>query len=250
MQFARVLQNILHVTVAGVVGTWWFAPEEANSSCSPSVKDSLGRACSTSLGSICLGSLLVALIQLLHSIVRNARRHNGGGILFCILECLVALIQSFMEYFNKWGFIYVGLYGYNYWEAGPKVMNLFRQRGWSMILNDQLIYRVLSWMSLVMGALSGLLVVLVVKVHPSLLQGIDSDNHASVAFVLGLIVGTVLSNILLSIIASAVDTVLVCFAEAPLEFRHAYPELSEGMEQAWRQTFPTEYRVIADSTLV
>ena len=249
--FLLSTQNLLHVTIAGVVGTWWFAPHEARSCCSSSVIDSFIRASTTSFGSICLGSLLVAMIQVLHQLVHDARRNGrGNNLLLCILECLINILQSLMEYFNKWAFVYVGLYGYSYLEAGPKVMALFSDRGWSAILNDQLVYRVLSWMSFIMGSLSGLVGVLVVTVHPSLLRGVDSDAQLWVAFSVGLVIGSVLCNILLSIIASAVDTVVVCFAEAPLEFRHSYPELSENMEQAWRQIFPTEYRTITDSTLV
>jgi hypothetical protein len=215
------------------------------------VLDSFVRATTTSFGSICLGSLLVALVQVVHRLVNHARRRcHGNSLLLCIVECLVSILQSLLEYFNKWGFVYVGLYGYSYVEAGPKVMELFRMRGWGAILNDQLVYRVLSWMAFVMGALSGLVGVLVVTIHPSLLRGVDSDSATWVAFLVGLIVGTVLSNILLSIIGSAVDTVVVCFAEAPLEFRHVYPELSEAMEDAWYTAFPAEFHVIANSTLV
>lgn len=247
----QVFKNLLHVTVAGVIGTWWFAPHEARSCCSSSVKDSLVRASTTSFGSICLGSLLVAALQTLYQIVYYARRRiRGHSVLLCLLECIADFLQNLMEYFNKWGFVYVGLYGYTYWEAGPKVMTLFSERGWSAILNDQLVYRVLNWMSLIIGTLSGLVGAAVVQVCPQMLRGVDADAEIWVAFFIGLVIGGALSNILLSIIASAVDTVLVCFAEAPLEFRLAYPELSERMEEAWLATFPGEFRVVADHTMV
>ena len=244
-------QNILHVTVAGVIGTWWFAPHEARSCCSSSVTDSLVRASTTSFGSICLGSLLVAVMQVLYQMLYTARRHyRGYSFLHCLLECVVDALQKLIEYFNKWAYVYIGLYGYSYWEAGPKVMRLFSERGWSAILNDQLIYRVLNWMSLMMGTLTGLVGVAVVQVCPGMLRGVDANAEGWVAFFFGLVIGSVLSNILLSIVASAVDTVLVCFAEAPLEFRLAYPELSACMEQAWQAAFPGEFHVVSDHTMV
>jgi uncharacterized protein YacL len=163
------------------------------------------------------------------------------------------MLQKMLEYFNKWSFVYVGLYGYPYFEAGPKVMKLFRDRGWSTIINDQLVQRVLQWMALVMGALTGLMTVGIIKIWPSLLSHwiSDSNSQAWIAFGLGMVMGAMVSNILLRIVASAVDTVIVCFAEAPVEFRHAYPELSIAMEDAWQQTFRSEYVVvIIDSNLV
>lgn len=190
-------------------------------------------------------------MEVLHQMIHTARRRlRGHSILLCVLECLVNVLQKLIEYFNKWAYIYIGLYGYTYWEAGPRVLKLFEQRGWSAIINDQLIYRVLTWMSLIMGALTGLVGVAMVQACPRILRGVDPDAEGWVAFCIGLVIGGVLSNILLSIISSAVDTVLVCFAEAPLEFALAYPELSECMEQAWHTAFPGEFRIVADHTLV
>lgn len=45
----------------------------------------------------------------------------------------------------------------------------------------------------------------------------------------------------MTLISSAVDTVVVCFAEAPEEFSVNYPELSEKMEDAWMATYPEVY---------
>jgi hypothetical protein len=45
----------------------------------------------------------------------------------------------------------------------------------------------------------------------------------------------------MSVVSSAVDTVMVCFAESPNEFRSNYPLLSEQMVRAWRKTYPQEF---------
>ena len=50
----QVIQNSVHVTVAGVVGTWWVAPDE-NGCCGPAVTNSFRRTVTTSFGSICFG---------------------------------------------------------------------------------------------------------------------------------------------------------------------------------------------------
>jgi Plasma-membrane choline transporter len=230
------------------VGTWWFAPQEANSFFSRSVGDSLTRACTSSFGSICLGSFLVAVIQVLHQVVYQARRsqRRSVSIFLCLLDCILDVLQSMLEYFNKWGYVYIGLYGYSFWEAGPKVLQLFSNRGWSTIINDQLVYRVLNWMSLVMGLLNGVLAALIVVLFPSLLRCEDDDSQANlwIAFLVGTFMGTMLSSLLLNIIASAVDTVLVCFAEGPMEFRQNYPEHFQRMEQAWLDAFPNEYHIV------
>ena len=114
-------------------GRGWFVPSEGTSFCSNGVRDSLVRSMTTSFGSICLGSLLVAIIEALKSMVRNLREsENGGGILLCLAECLLACLADVMEYFNMWAFVFVGLYGYPFIDAGKNVLTLFKTRGWKL----------------------------------------------------------------------------------------------------------------------
>merc|ERR1712232_1496214 len=54
------------------------------------------------------------------------------------------------------------------------------------------------------------------------------------AFFIGLIVGLMLCSILMSCVGSAVNTVIVLFADAPAEFEENYPQLSEKMRTAYR----------------
>jgi hypothetical protein len=64
-------------------------------------------------------------------------------------------IERIAEYFNKWAFIYVGLYGYGYIQAGKAVMDLFKARGWSTIISDNLVNRLLGIVILLIGLLTG-----------------------------------------------------------------------------------------------
>ena len=92
---------------------WWFAPEDAGSCCSVAIKDSFVRATTTSFGSICFGSLLVAIIQTLRAMVESARADNDNGacgaFLLCIVDCLLRCLEDTLEYFNKFAYIYVGM---------------------------------------------------------------------------------------------------------------------------------------------
>ena len=106
----QVFKNLIHTTVAGLVGTWYFNPQEAKSFCSKALSMSLLRSMTYSFGSICLGSLLVAILQFLDWIVislRSDQNRNGNGnigvsLLLCCLDCILRLLQGIIEYFNKW----------------------------------------------------------------------------------------------------------------------------------------------------
>lgn len=45
----------------------------------------------------------------------------------------------------------------------------------------------------------------------------------------------------MSVVSSAVDTVIVCFAEAPNDLRLNFPHLSDQMVRAWRKVYPQEF---------
>lgn len=159
----QVLQNCVHTCVAGVVGSWWFTPESSGF-CSSAVFGSFLRTMTTSFGSICFGSLLVAIIQALRQIAEQARQNDDvGQLLACCIDCILSCIQSVIEYFNKWAFVYVGVYGYGYCEAGKSVIQLFKDRGWEAVIADDLVGMVLFFLSLIVGLVTAGVGVVLVK---------------------------------------------------------------------------------------
>jgi len=238
----QVLKNIVHVTVAGVVGTWWFAPNEASSFCSQAVGDSLARATTYSFGSICFGSLIVALIQALRALNHHLRGNEEFQIVVCVIDCILGCIEAIVEYFNKWAYVYVGLYGYSYLEAGKNVVQLFKNKGWSAIIADNLVDNVLFMVSVGIGLITGLIGLVIAQTDQNIFANFNVENPGGAGFLAGLLIGVVMSSILLNIVSSAVNTVIVCFAESPREFDAHHPQLSMEMRTAWAQTFPEECR--------
>lgn len=101
----QVIENIMHVTTAGVVGSWWFNAMADPSYCSPTLTSSLTRSLTYSFGSICFGSLLVAIIQTLE----RARYSRNGRLIDCLLQ-----VRSFQ--FSKW--MVCALCAHPYYDTG------------------------------------------------------------------------------------------------------------------------------------
>jgi hypothetical protein len=235
----NVLFNTLVVTSVGTVGTWWVAPNEANSCCSSAVRDSFFRSVTYSFGSICLGSLLVAFIQALRALLASVKNNDDCQLLACILDCLLSCIEGALEYLNKWAYVFVGLYGLNYVEAGRGVFDLFEEKGWSSIISDDLCDRVLALISVGVGLLTGLVALLVTYWDNGLLNTLDlGEYELMIAFFIGLIVGLVFCNILMSVLGAAVNCIIVCFADSPREFEVNHPQLSTEMREAWIMAWP------------
>jgi hypothetical protein len=180
----QVLTNTVHVTTAGTIGTWWFVPDEANSCWSSAIQDSFCRATTYSFGSICFGSLLVAIVQALRALNHMSRNNEDMQMLTCIIDCILGCIEDIIEYLNKWAYVYVGLYGFGYLEAGRNVIQLFEQKGWTVIISDDLCDRVLFMVSVGVGLLTGLIGLALAAADGNLLAGLDlGGSDATAGFV-------------------------------------------------------------------
>ncbi len=241
----EVGKNIVHVTTAGVMGTFWFVPDDASTFWSPAIYESFYRSITYSFGSICFGSLVTTILHIVHQRIRDARNlHSrttfGPSMILCILECLSKFLERIITYFNKWAYVYIGLYGYDYLTAGNKVITLFTERGWTAIMNDQLVSSVLTLVSTMIGVGAGCVGLLLSIAHPAWVSDFG-EAGVVVAFVVPAVIGITMALILTSVIMAAVDTVMVAFAEAPMEFERNHPGLSAQMVTAWRHVYPDEF---------
>ena len=298
-----VIKNIVRVTVAGVIGgPWWFGlsyideRQEPCCGCWPksAVSDSLFRACTTSLGTICCGSLVEIPAQWLSKIVSCMcwiTRSNGGDLdlnpdsemvgkisgsdnskdeenhgtnegtktsddidtkeatpLTSQKESPPSTARTSLEKFksklrnldralqccNRWSYTYIGMYNYSFYKGGEKAIQLFETREWMDIARDTLIQNILLMASIVIGGSSGIVAVLVEEVDGYTFSSLHKPIMTS--FLIGFFLGFILSNILLlGLAASAVNTVLVCFAAEPFAFDRNHPHLSREMREVWSQ---------------
>lgn len=239
----QVLQNTVHTTVAGVVGTWWFVPDE-NGFCGSAVLGSFWRTITTSFGSVCFGSLIVAVIQAIRQIVETAKQNDDiGNALACCIDCILGCIESLVEYFNKWAYVYVGLYGFGYCEAGKNVMQLFKDRGWEAIIADDIISTVLGLMGLVVGLITAGFSVLIASqsdMFDEFAAFVENGDTIAqiVCGIVGFIIGMFLCSIVMGVISSSVFASIVLFAEAPAEFESNHPEHSREMREAYQEAHP------------
>lgn len=241
-----VIMNSIQTTVAGVMGTWCFDKDSASTCCSNAVLASLYRSYTYSFGSICFGSLLNAIIMVLRYMVREARRKresksNACSILLCVLQCILAMIEDIIEYFNRWAYIFVGVYGMSYLESGRAVLDLFRARGITTFVSHDMSSSVLNSVTMFSGLCTGFIGVGVdLYTGGTFLFGDDhTDSYKSKAFWISFLIGVVISSVMMSVIQGAVDTVIVCYADNPQKLLENHPEDTTKMTEAWTKVFPS-----------
>lgn len=89
----QVISYVTHVTLAGVFATVYFL----NNQVAHPIWGSAKRALTTSFGSICFGSLLIAIINTIRYFIQVGRSNTDNPALafvLCILECIVACIEG------------------------------------------------------------------------------------------------------------------------------------------------------------
>jgi hypothetical protein len=266
---SQVLSNILHTATVGTVASWWTSKSKNQRA----LREALYRACTTSLGSICLGSLVVAIVSTLETIVstasntqkkmeekaeeaqrrergqRTRRQHNGAAN--AIVKQLLQWLRKISEYINSWAFVYVGLYGDTYWTAGKKVSSsLFSKAGRPTFVSDRLVYRVLGLMKVAIALLSG---ALLVATQVAFDWTTRSDMHPStwrgIVFSSGVVVGYWVSSVSLSVLESIARTVIVCFLENPDALQSSHSALHKELQHGWSTAYPNAWKSFKQKTL-
>eukprot|EP01084_Bolivina_argentea_P249815 418346_1 len=198
----QVNQNISHMTTCGVSATWYFSTSIDHKPTPAAFK----RTMTTSFGSVCLGSLLVAILQAIRAMLRSVRDRNIiGFIAMCLLNC----IEWAIRYFNKYAFAQCAIYGTSYIESAKATWSLFTSRGIFAIINDDLTGLTISAGAVIGGVVSA-----------GVATGIaytfyGAKEELIIAAIGGFVVGYILCAVILMVLASSVVALFVCYAEDP-----------------------------------
>ncbi|KAF9938336.1 putative choline transporter, neither null mutation nor overexpression affects choline transport [Modicella reniformis] len=230
---SQVIKNIVHVTISGVYACYYFLMGSPQGMSKSPTWESFKRACTTSVGSICFGSLIISVIQTLRALTQMLRGDDNGLLVFlaCILDCVLGCLQGLVEYVNKYAFCQVAIYGKAYIPAARDTWNILKDRGVVQIINDNLVGNVWAMGAIMSGVLSALASYLYLWFHNPSFNANNEFTYVIVtmAFVMGLqmvfTVGTVID--------SGVATTFVCLAEDPAALARTKPELFQRIRATW-----------------
>ncbi|KAG6333629.1 hypothetical protein ID866_5454 [Astraeus odoratus] len=243
---SQVIGNVALATLAGgPYGCWYyFGPRGLGQMPKHPAFSAFARASTLSLGSIAFGSLIVTileLIRLLLNAARNNARQEGSPVeacLACCAEFFIACIEGLVQYFNRYAYIEIALYGKPYLQAAKDTFRLFQDRGIDALVNDSLVGTTLTFGAYLVGLLCSLFAYLYLRfTDPSYnSQGQYTAPVVLFAFLIGLQCSLTLS----SAIEAGVSTIFVGLGEDPqvLEMRapalfamiaERYPRVVQGV---------------------
>ncbi|KAK3325918.1 plasma-membrane choline transporter-domain-containing protein [Apodospora peruviana] len=224
------LKNTIHTTISGVYGSWYF-----NSQNYPTkvTRGALRRALTYSFGSISLGSLVVALINFLRqlcSIAQQQSAQNGdilATILWCIVGCLIGILDWAVQFINRYAFSHIALYGKAYIPAAKDTWRMIKDRGIDALINECLIGPVLSMgATFVAYACAFLAYLYLVFTKPAYN---DDGGFTPVVVAFSFLIGLQICNVFTTPLSSGIDTLFVAMAWDPEVMIRDHPDLYHQM---------------------
>ena len=120
-------------------------------------------------------------------------------------------------------------------QAGMAAIDLFRKRGWDMLINQDLVGTALNFASVAcaaLGALAGGAITLYLDTTS------EKKTHAGIAAALSFAVALVMASVLSSFIETAVRAVFVAWALSPGSLASTHPEHFRDISNAWKLAHP------------
>jgi len=228
---AQVIKNVALATLAGgPYGSWYyFGPRELGQMPKNPTMSSFGRASTLSLGSIAFGSLIVTILEILRLIlnmVRNNASAEGHPVevcLACCAECFIGCIEGLVEWFNRYAYIEIALYGKSYIPAAKDTWRLFKDRGIDALVNDSLVGMTLTWGAYMIGLICSLFAYLYLRFTAPVYN--SGGGYTAPILLFAFLIGTQCSLTLSSAIEAGVSTIFVGLGEDPQVLAIRAPEL-------------------------
>jgi len=220
---SQVLKNIVHVSCAGTFASWYFL--FPGSMPANPTQASFRRACTTSLGSICLGSFIIGVIRGLRAFI-SAMRDSENNFLACCAECILRCLDDLISFFNIYAFTQVAIYGSSYCEAAKDTWNLISTRGFDLIVNDGLISNVLGFGCLIVGFFDFGMGMLFAQYAFHL-------SYPVLWGFVGFLVGFALTLCAMEVVESCIASCFVCFAEDSAALANTKPDVFNKLATAF-----------------
>jgi len=179
------------------------------------------------LGSICFGSLLIAIVTTLRHLQdrsrERGRRSTGGDILYVIIAVILAILQEIIQFINEWTFVYMAIYGKGYVDSIKGAFGILGEGRNSILVNSLCVLPALNVLSI--AAALGYIGVL--KLMDLKMETIEDY----IPVILSALVVFITVDIFFSAFDSATKAFLFTHDREPHSIKNKFPKTYEMMEE-------------------
>eukprot|EP00252_Welwitschia_mirabilis_P020744 TRINITY_DN5145_c0_g1_i1.p1 TRINITY_DN5145_c0_g1~~TRINITY_DN5145_c0_g1_i1.p1 ORF type:complete len:227 (-),score=23.62 TRINITY_DN5145_c0_g1_i1:108-788(-) len=188
----------------------------------------LCHALTTSLGSICYGSLFTAAIRTLRWEIRGIRSHIGNNeCLLCCVDFLFNLVETLVRFFNKYAYVKLALDGSGFNHSARDAWELFQSTGIEALVAYDCSGAILLMATILGGLLTGTCV--------GIWTWFRTSDRVMMVGSTAMLMGMVLVGLLLVLLESAITSIYICYAEDPEMISKWDPEFCNQISEALHQ---------------
>eukprot|EP00164_Ancoracysta_twista_P000960 GFYU01001257.1.p2 GENE.GFYU01001257.1~~GFYU01001257.1.p2 ORF type:complete len:682 (+),score=229.41 GFYU01001257.1:660-2705(+) len=216
---AQFILALSEIVIAGAVANWYWCKDKKDVGDSP-VKDSFTMAIRYYLGSIALGSLIIAIIQMIRIIFEyidyKIKNQEGlsdtvkkvWGYIACVFRCCLWCLEKCMKFINRNAYILIAVYGKGFCSSAKQAFFLILNNAARMAAVNLIGDFLLFLGKVIVACFAGLVAYL-------LLGTIPKEELSSVLLptLVTLILAYGIGAGFMSVYELAIDTVLLCFCK-------------------------------------
>ncbi|KAF6202777.1 hypothetical protein GE061_003180 [Apolygus lucorum] len=199
-----------HMVIAGSVATWFFTRNKEDME-SP-ILTSAYNLVRYHLGSVCLGSFFIALIQLIRAILKRVEdvlsdpQNDVTKCLFKCCQCCLYCFEKCLAYLTRNAYIEICIYGNNFCESG--------QQAFKVLVNNALRVAAINSIGDFVLFLNKVLVVLATFfIGTFLLENREGIQHMWVLLSMAGIFAYFIAHCFMTVYEMVIDTIFICFCE-------------------------------------
>ncbi|KAI8912478.1 plasma-membrane choline transporter-domain-containing protein, partial [Gorgonomyces haynaldii] len=209
------LSAFSQTTVAGAIASWYWTIDKTERMILPVTK-SAARTCRYHLGSLALGSFLVALIELIriifYQISRQLSKSGNSYLKYLVacIQCCLSCISMLVKFINKNAYIMIAVNGKAFFKsAGDATALLIRNAAKTVAINLVSDF-ILILSKLIVSATIGFALYVYLSMYGSALGTI---RNPYVIVVVGAIGSFIVAIAFFSVYHMAIDTIFLCALE-------------------------------------
>ncbi|CAH1398074.1 unnamed protein product [Nezara viridula] len=211
-----------HMVIAGAVATWFFTRDK--STLAKPIQLSTGRLIRYHLGSVALGSLMIALVQFVRAIfsfIYYQTKDNTGDIgkaIYKACQCCLYCFEKILTYITRAAYIEIAIYGNNFCWSGEQAMKVLTN-------NSLRVFAINSVGDFVLFLSKVLVVSFTVLIGYFVFEHMEGIQHIWVILCLLAIFAYLISHCFISVYEMVIDTIFICFCEDC--------EMNDGVEKPY-----------------
>lgn len=230
----QFIQGLSIMTVAGVVGGWYFSLNENNDESVKSkvykpgrfpVFSSLWRAAFYNFGTIAFGSLLIAFMQFIRAVVAYVLRKmkaTGGNqssvtrFAACCVQCCLKVLQSCIEMVTRNAYIFSAVTNTSFCASGKQVFSLITKNAATLAIVN-IIGEMLMFLGKIFIAMAGgWCAFAIMDNYPGFKYNEPNYIYSQwIVILVTVFFAYAVATSFMSVFDMAVDTVLVCYVIDP-----------------------------------